>query len=65
MKAEPGDGCIKLRIPGYEKLDKGDEGVKRKRIVSILNRQAARLVKEDEFFFEENKNSTTTKGNIF
>jgi hypothetical protein len=32
----------------YESFDKGAEGLKRKRIVSILNRQAARLVKEDE-----------------
>jgi hypothetical protein len=33
----------------YEKLDKGAKGVKRKMIVSILNRQVARLVKEDDF----------------
>jgi hypothetical protein len=32
----------------YEKLDKGAEGVKRKRVVSILSRQAARMVKEGE-----------------
>jgi hypothetical protein len=31
-----------------KRLDKGAEGVKRKRIVSILSRQAARMVKEDE-----------------
>jgi hypothetical protein len=31
----------------YEKLE-GVEGVKRKRVVSILTRQAARMVKEDE-----------------
>jgi hypothetical protein len=29
-------------------LNKGAEGQKRKRIVSVLSRQAARMVKEDE-----------------
>jgi hypothetical protein len=32
----------------YERLDEGARGAKRKRIVSILNRQAIRLVKEDQ-----------------
>jgi hypothetical protein len=32
----------------YERLDEGTGGVKRKRIVSILNRQAIRSVKEDQ-----------------
>jgi hypothetical protein len=41
---------LNFEYPDYEKLDKGAEGVKRKRIVSILNSQAARLVKEDDFF---------------
>ena len=40
--------ALKLEYPYYERLDKGAEGVKRKRIVSILSRQAARMVKEDE-----------------
>jgi hypothetical protein len=34
--------------PNYEKVDEGAEGIKRKRIVNILSRQAARLIKEDE-----------------
>jgi hypothetical protein len=42
--------ALNFEYPDYEKLDKGAEGVKRKRIVSILNSQAARLVKEDKFF---------------
>jgi thiamine kinase-like enzyme len=41
----------------YEKLDKRGKGVKRKRVVSILNSQAARLIKEDDFF-EESENSS-------
>jgi hypothetical protein len=40
--------ALNFEYPDYEKLDKGAEGVKRKGIVSILNRQAARMVKEDE-----------------
>jgi hypothetical protein len=40
--------ALNFEYPDYERLDKGAEGVKRKRIVSILSRQAARLVEEDE-----------------
>jgi hypothetical protein len=40
--------ALNFEYPDYEKLDGGAEGIKMKRIVSILNRQAARLVKEDE-----------------
>ena len=32
----------------YERLDKGAEGAKRKRVVNILSREAARSVKVDE-----------------
>jgi hypothetical protein len=39
---------LNFEYPDYEKLDKWAEEVKRKMIVSILNRQAARLIKEDE-----------------
>ena len=40
--------ALKFEYPDYERLDKGAEGVKRKRIIGILSRQAARMVKEDE-----------------
>jgi hypothetical protein len=40
--------ALKFEYPDYERLNKGAEGVKRKRIVSILNRQATRMLKEDE-----------------
>jgi hypothetical protein len=56
--------ALNFEYPDYEKIEKGAEGVKRKMIVSILNRQAARLVKEDDFF-EENKNSSRVEGNNF
>jgi hypothetical protein len=42
--------ALKFEYPNYERLDKGAECVKRKRIVSILSRQAARMVKKDEKF---------------
>jgi hypothetical protein len=50
--------ALNFEYPDYERLDKGAKRVKRKRIVSILSRQAARLVKEVEKSFEENKNSS-------
>jgi hypothetical protein len=37
--------ALKFEYHDYEQLNKGAEGVKRKRIVSILNRQATRMVK--------------------
>jgi hypothetical protein len=40
--------ALNFDFPDFEKLDKEAEGVKRKRVVSILSRQAARMVKEDE-----------------
>jgi hypothetical protein len=32
----------------YERLDKGVRGAKKKRVVSILKRQAIRTIKEDQ-----------------
>jgi hypothetical protein len=45
----------------YEKLDKGAGGVKRKRVVSILSRQAARMVKEDEKASKKTKTTPEPK----
>jgi hypothetical protein len=39
--------ALNFDYPDYEKLEKRAKGVKRKRVVSILSRQAARMVKED------------------
>jgi hypothetical protein len=47
--------ALNFEYPDYDRLDKGTEGVKRKRIVSILSRQAARLVKEDEKVLKKTK----------
>jgi hypothetical protein len=38
--------ALNFEYPDYKRLDEGTEGVKRKRIVSILSRQAIRSVKE-------------------
>jgi hypothetical protein len=39
--------ALNFEYPDYERFEKGVEGLKRKRIVSILNTQVARLVNED------------------
>jgi hypothetical protein len=48
----------------YERFDKGAEGFKRKRIVSILNRQAARLVKEDENILKKAKSTAEPRAAV-
>jgi hypothetical protein len=40
--------ALYFEYPDYERLNKGAEGQKRKRVVSVVGRQAARMVKEDE-----------------
>jgi hypothetical protein len=51
----------KFEYPDYEQLNKGAEGSKRKRIVSVLCRQAARMVKEDEKILKKRKSSPEPK----
>jgi hypothetical protein len=53
--------ALKFEYPDYERLDKGAKGVKRKRIVSILSRQAARMVKEDEKALKKRKSTPEPK----
>jgi hypothetical protein len=53
--------ALNFEYPDYEKLDKGSEGVKRKRVVSILNGQSARLIKEDEIFLKKEKTALEAK----
>jgi hypothetical protein len=53
--------ALKFEYPDYEWLSKGAEGAKRKRIVSVLNRQAARMVKEDEKNLKKRKSSPELK----
>jgi hypothetical protein len=49
--------ALNFEYPDYERLNKGAEGQKRKRIVSVLSKQAARMVKEDEEILKRRKSS--------
>jgi hypothetical protein len=53
--------ALDFEYSDYERFDKGAEGLKRKRIVSILNRQAGRLVKEDEKILKKAKTASEPK----
>jgi hypothetical protein len=52
---------LNFEYPDYELVNKGAEGAKRKRIVSVLSRQAARMVKEDENVLKKRKSSPEPK----
>jgi hypothetical protein len=56
--------ALKFEYPDYERLDKGAEGVKRKRIVSILSRQATIMVKEDEKISKKTKSTPEPKAAV-
>jgi hypothetical protein len=49
--------ALKFEYPDYEQLSKGVEGAKRKWVVSVLRRQAARMVKEDEKILKKRKST--------
>jgi hypothetical protein len=53
--------ALKFEYPDYERLNKGAEGPKRKRVVSVLSRQAARMVKKDEEILKRRKSSPEPK----
>jgi hypothetical protein len=53
--------ALNFEYPDYERLNKGAEGQKRKRIVSVVGGQAARMVKEDEEILKKKKLSPETK----
>jgi hypothetical protein len=40
--------ALNFEYPDYERLDRGAEGQKRKRVASVLNKEAAKLVEDDE-----------------
>jgi hypothetical protein len=56
--------ALNFEYPDYERLNKGAEGQKRKRIVSVLSRQAARMVKADEEAMKKRKSSPKPKKDI-
>jgi hypothetical protein len=53
--------ALNFEYPDYERLNKGAEEQKRKRIVSVVGRQAARMVKEDEEIMKKRKLSPEPK----
>jgi hypothetical protein len=53
--------ALNFEYPNYERLSKGAEGQKRKRVVSVVSRQAARMVKEDEENLKRRKLSPKPK----
>jgi hypothetical protein len=53
--------ALNFEYPDYERLSKGAEGTKRKRVVSVLSRQAARMVQEDEKTLKKTKTSPEPK----
>jgi hypothetical protein len=53
--------ALNFEYPDYERLSKGVEGTKRKRVVSVLSRHAARMVKEDEKTLKKRKSSPEPK----
>jgi hypothetical protein len=53
--------ALNFEYSDYERLDEGTGGVKRKRIVSILCRQAIRSVKEDQEALKKRKNCIGAK----
>jgi hypothetical protein len=53
--------ALDFEYPDYERFDKVAEGLRRKRVVSILNRRTARLVKEDEKVAKKAKSAPEPK----
>jgi hypothetical protein len=53
--------ALNFEYPDYERLDEGGGGVKRKRIVSILSRQAIQSVKEDQKALKKQKTVSKPK----
>jgi hypothetical protein len=53
--------ALNFEYPDYERLNKGAEGQKRKRIVSVVGRHATRMVKEDEEILKKRKLSPEPK----
>jgi hypothetical protein len=53
--------ALNFEYPDYERLDRGAEGQKSKRVVSVLNREAAKLVKKDEEILKKRKLSPELK----
>jgi hypothetical protein len=53
--------ALNFEYPDYERLSKGAEGSKRERVVSVMNRHAARMIKKDEKILKKKKYSPESK----
>jgi hypothetical protein len=53
--------ALNFEYPDYERLSKDAEGPKKKRVVSVMNRQATRMVKEDQKTLKKRKFSPEPK----
>jgi hypothetical protein len=53
--------ALKFKYPDYKRLSKGAERPKQKRVVSVMNRQAAKMIKEDEKLLKKRKTSPEPK----
>jgi hypothetical protein len=53
--------ALNFDYPDYERLDRGAEGQKRKRFASVLDKEAAKLVKKDEETLKKRKLSPEPK----
>jgi hypothetical protein len=53
--------ALKFEYTDYERLNKGAKGPKRKRVVIVMKRQAARMIKEDEKLMKKRKSSPEPK----
>jgi hypothetical protein len=53
--------ALNFEYPDYERLDRGAEGQKRKRVASVLDKEAAKLVKKDEETSKKRKLSPEPK----
>jgi hypothetical protein len=51
--------ALNFDYPDYERLDRGAEGQKRKRVASVLDRETAKLVKKDGEILKKRKLSLT------
>jgi hypothetical protein len=53
--------ALNFEYPDYERLDRGAVGKKRKRVASVLDKEAAKLVKRDEETLKKRKLSSKPK----
>ena len=53
--------ALNFEYPDYERLSKDAEGPKRKKVVSVMSRQTARMVKEDKKALQKRKSNPEPK----